>query len=181
MENQKQLENSSQEFVTPEEFVAELRALCAKVPQFGQIPGAELLRISASGRVLNDPYFTAAAIGAVAASQPVQSGIGYTAEQLQQVRNDDARWVVAEQELRAALRGVASANAVRRSGAGAALLQAYALASRLAKQSQHASLLPHVAAMTSSMRFGRRPSAPGTPSTPAPTPPAPESGTDSIM
>jgi hypothetical protein len=72
-----------------------------------------------------------------------------------------------EDDLRALLDGVTAANLVRRNRIGEVALAVYAIARRLARQKQHADLLPHVETMKRLNRFGvKRGKA-------APEPPAP--------
>jgi hypothetical protein len=99
--------------ITPEAMVEQLRTMRAQIPQYVQLtkPDARSIRILAN---LN-PEFTQAAINAVGASPRVEATVGQTAQELQTVAETAARWSPVEDELRAMLNGVSSANLTRRS------------------------------------------------------------------
>ena len=103
-----------------------------------------------------DPEFAREGISAVGASAVVQEAIGNTAEDLHQAEDEIARWAVAESELRSMLRGVATANLLRRHRVALALLQAYNVSRQLVRQEEHAQLRPHVDRMFRVRKFDRR-------------------------
>jgi hypothetical protein len=154
--------------VTPESVVESVRALRALIPNYVQlpIPTAQTLRPVAA---LNAD-FTQAAINAVGASETVQSTVGQTAEELQAAVDATARWSMVRDELKATLDGVTSAVLTMKHNLGQSVLLTYTVSKKLVKVPQHANLLPHVALMRKTNRFGRSRKA----QTPAPAPaPAP--------
>ena len=68
---------------------------------------------------------------------------------LQTIAETCARWTPVEDELRAMLGGVSSADLTRRHTLGQAALLTYAVSKRLVKLPEHADLLPHLAQMRS--------------------------------
>ncbi len=113
-----------------------------------------------------------AAINAIGASPTVLQGVVVsTPEELQQDAETAARWSKVEDELRAMLQGVISANLTRRHRVGKAALLTYSLSKSLARTPEHADLLPHIAVMRKANRIGRpRRAATKTPATaPAPS------------
>jgi len=98
--------------------------------------------------------------------------VGHSAEELQLIAETCARWTPVEDELRAMLSGVSSANLTRRHILGRAALLTYGVSKRLVKLPEHADLLPHLAEMRRTNRSGRRRKSAGQPQpqVPAPTP-----------
>jgi hypothetical protein len=159
--------------VTPEAIVEQLRVMRQQIPEFVQLPAAEARTINAVASV--NPVFSQAAINAIGASPVVLSVVGRTPEELQQEKETAARWSKVEDELEAMLKGVSSANLLRRHRLGSAALLAYSLSKSLVRSPEHAALLPHVEVMRKANRFGRKQkSAAQQPQTHAPSPePAP--------
>jgi len=155
--------------------VAQLRAIRAVIPDYTQLAlsAERSLRPVAAG---TDPDFVQASINSVGANDNVQQAIGRTPEDLRQETADAQSWTSVEDEAAALLKGIATANLVRRHRIGTTALAVYAISRRLAKQPEHANLLPHVATMKRLNRFGVRKRA-KTPANPAPKPeptPSPE-------
>lgn len=166
--------------LTPEAIVEQLRSLRPQIPDYAQLPLPDARSIRAVAHVDSD--FVQASINAAGASPTVQSALGKTPEDLRQQAADAARWTVVEDELKAMLKGVASANLIRRHQVGMAALQTYSVSRGLVRTEQHFDLLPHVAEMKRLNRFGRKrkaaqPQTPAPQPTPtAPAPPAPHAG-----
>jgi hypothetical protein len=155
----------------PEAVMAQLRALRNLIPEYTQLPGHERRPLVVVASV--DPEFVRASIHSVAESANVQQALGRTPEELQQETIDAHAWASVEDELRALLDGVTAANLVRRNRIGESALAVYAIARRLARQKQHADLLPHVETMKRLNRFGVK-GGKAAPQAPAPAPaPAP--------
>jgi hypothetical protein len=154
--------------ITPEAMVEQLRAMRAQIPQYVQLskPDARSIRILAN---LN-PEFAQAAINAVGASPRVEATVGQSAEELQIVAETAARWSPVEDELRAMLNGVSSANLTRRSSLAQAAFLTYTVSKKLVKLPEHANLLPHLDQMRRTNRLGRRRKSAAQPQAPAPTP-----------
>jgi hypothetical protein len=127
---------------------------CGFIPDYVQMPAASLATIRCVAHV--NPDFTMAAINSVGASPAVESVVGQTPEFLRQEADQSNRWTVVEDELRAMLKGVTTANLVRKHRLGLAALQAYAVSRQLVRKEEHADLLPHVAEMKRLNTFGKR-------------------------
>jgi hypothetical protein len=154
--------------ITPEAALEQLRALRPQIPDYQQLPVPEARSLRGSANV--HPDFAQAAINAVGSSARVEATVGQSAEDLQTIAETCARWTPVEDELRAMLGGVSSANLTRRHTLGQAALLAYAVSKKLVKLPEHADLLPHLAQMRKANRFGRSRKAPAQPQAPVPTP-----------
>lgn len=139
----------------PATLVAQIRAIRSVIPDYTQLatPAKRSLLPIASG---TDPEFVQAAINSVGASDNVQQCLGRTPDDLRQETVDAQSWTAVEDEARALFKGIAAANLVRRHRIGTTALAVYAIARRLAKQPEHADLLPHVKTMKRLNRFGVR-------------------------
>jgi hypothetical protein len=154
--------------ITPEALVEQLRVLRAQIPEYVQlaVPEARALRGAANVH----PDFAQAAINAVGASQRVESTVGKSADELQTIAETTARWSPVEDELRAMLGGVSSANLTRRHTLAQAALLTYAVSKKLVKSPEHANLLPHLAQMRRTNRLGRNSKSAAKPQPQAPAP-----------
>lgn len=158
--------------ITPEEVVADLRALRQRIPEYTQLPlaGSRSMRRAASV----DVEFARAAINTIGASETMKTAVGRTPEELRRDEDEVTRWTAVEDELRAMLKGVSAANLVRRHRLGLAVLQSYNISRQLVRHQDHANLLPHVNGMKRMTKFSRRRKAPADTNVPAPvtvTPP----------
>jgi len=149
----------------PMTLIAQLRVMREQIPDYTQlpIPARQSIRVVAA----TNPEFVRASINGVAESPNVQQALGRTPEDLRQETDEAQGWRDVEDEVRALLAGVAASNLVRRNRIGETALAAYAIARRLARQKQHANLLPHVDTMKRLNKFGVKRAKPVTPA-PAP-------------
>ncbi len=156
--------------ISPDAMVEQLRALRAQIPEYVQlkVSDARAIRTVAS---LN-PEFAQAAINGVGASPRVEATVGQNAEQLQQMADTAARWTAVEDELKAMLKGVSSANLTRRHRLGQAVLLTYAVSKKLVLVPEHADLIPHLENMRRLNRMGRRKAQVQPPAAPATAPAA---------
>jgi hypothetical protein len=162
----------------PDTLVAQLRAMRALIPDYTQLSVKDKRALIPVAKA-TDPDFVQAAINGVGASSNVQQALGQTPEELRADTADAQNWTVVEDEARALLNGIATANLVRRYRIGRSALAAYSIATRLVQQQpEHADLLPHVETMKRLNRFGKKRAKPVS-STPAPAPstPAPTTAT----
>jgi hypothetical protein len=139
----------------PATIIAQLRGIRALVPDYTQLSKPERQALQTAAKSVN-PDFVQASINGVGASPNVEQALGRTPEELRQETVDAQSWTAVEDELKAMLEGVATANLIRRHRIGQAALAAYAIARRLAQQKEHADLRPHVATMKHFNRFGKR-------------------------
>src|ERR1700682_4716513 len=158
--------------VTPDVLVTELRAMRAQIPDYGQLSVPKARQIRAVAHV--DGPFVQATINAAGASDRLQTALGRTPEQLQQETEEAGRWTAVKDELRAMLKGVASANLVRRHRIGLTALQTYSVSRQLAREEGQLDLLPHIAGKKRLNKFAgtRKASAPNKGPQPSPKPPA---------
>ena len=98
--------------LTPDQVVEQLRTLRGGIPEFVQLPAEEATRIRRLVTLNVD--FARAGIGAVDASDIVQRAIGNTPDELYEAEDELSRWSNVENELRSLLRGMITANLVRR-------------------------------------------------------------------
>jgi hypothetical protein len=166
---------------TPEAIVEQLRSLRVQIPDYVQLPVPSGRSIRTTAHVNSD--FVQATINAAGASLILQTALGKTPDVLRQEAEEAARYTVLEDELKAMLKGVASANLIRRHRVGIQALQTYSISRQLVRTQGNADLLPHVAEMKRLNRMGRKRKAaqPQTPApqptpTPVPTAPAPHAG-----
>jgi hypothetical protein len=151
--------------LTPEAIAEQLRALRSHVPDFTHLRVAESRALRTAA--LANPDFVQASINAAGAAANVESLLGKNSSEMRQETEDAGRWTAVEDELRAMLEGVASANLVRRHRIGTAALLTYQVVRRLAKLPQYRYLLPHLEEMKRKNRFGvKRATAPATPPQP---------------
>jgi hypothetical protein len=156
--------------LNPEAIVEYLRAVQAQIPDYGQL-GASSIALLRNAHV--DPNFVLASNNIAGVSPLVQQVMGHTPEAMNQEAEETRRWSVVEDTVRALLKGIATANLVRRNRVGTRALQGYNVALQLAKIPEHSELLPHVDALKKMNKFSRlrrkasKPAATGTPATPA--------------
>jgi hypothetical protein len=144
--------NDSQEpvFFDPTELVAELRRLRERIPNYGQITNREAQSMVRVAHL--DPAFVGAGISAIGAFPRAKDVVGWTGEELTVSQEEAARWTAVEDELSAMLQGVSAANLKRRHAIGTAVLYAYAIFRRLAKEDEHSNLIPYVDEMKRTSR-----------------------------
>jgi len=154
--------------MTPEAIVEQLRVLQGHIPNYVQlsVPDAATLRTASNLH----PDFSQAAIDAVGASPRLEATVGQSAETMQSTLEAAARLAKVEEELKAMLDGVSSSILTLRHSVGHAALMAYEVSKRLVKEPEHANLLPHVASMRKTNRFGRNRKAKAQTPAPAPAP-----------
>ena len=139
----------------PEEVVDHLRAIQDRISGYTQLPKS--LRTPAFRRRASvNVEFTREAISAVGTSETVQHIVGNSPAELLAAENEIGRWTAVEAELRAMLRAVITANAIRRERLGLASLQVYNVSRELVRREDHADLLPHVEAMSRMPKYNRR-------------------------
>jgi hypothetical protein len=138
--------------LTPEAVVEYLRVLRTQVPEYGQLETQSMAMLKNANV---DPNFVQATANAAGVSPLVQQAIGSTPETLSHEAEEARRWSVVEDEARALLKGVATANRIRRHRVGTLALRGYGVARELARIPEHADLLPHVKAMQKMNKFSR--------------------------
>ncbi|HYI12786.1 MAG TPA: hypothetical protein VEK57_27300 [Thermoanaerobaculia bacterium] len=141
--------------MTPEQFVEHTRSLHPQIPGFVLLPKSpELVNVRRIARL--GTQIAEEGIGAIGASEVVQSAIGLTPEEMHAAEDEIGRWTVAESEAFKLYRGVADANLMRRHRLGLALMQAYNVSRQLVRQEEHAQLLTHVQRIFHVRKMARR-------------------------
>jgi hypothetical protein len=168
--------------ITPDVIVAQLRALRDVIPNFTQLPTpqARSFRVVAKG---TDPEFVQTAINSVEESVNVQQAIGRTPEELRKTTADAQIWTAVEDAARSLLNGIVAANLVRHFQIGTIALAVYSIATRLARQPEHANLLTNVQTMKRLNKFGNKKrvkAAAPAPVTPPATAPQQPTGTQPV-
>lgn len=138
----------------PETIVEHLRLLRQHIPDFGPLAVPDAASLRRAAHVADD--LIQAAANTVGASKFVANSIGKTADGLRLERDEVSRWSAVEHETEAMLKGIVSANLVRRHRLGMSALQTYLITRQLVRLADHADLLPHVEAMRRVNKFGRR-------------------------
>jgi hypothetical protein len=142
------------ETITPEAIVEQLRTLREQIPEYAQLTTTRTANLQRAANV--EPVFVQASINTIGTSQSLEGALGRPAETLRQEAADVGRWSAVEDELKALLKGVQSANLTRRHRVGLTALQTYRIAQQLVRRPEHADLLPHLAEMKRLNRFSRR-------------------------
>ena len=140
--------------ITPEDLIAELRRLRARIPLFGAMTP---LQQSAIVRVAHlDPEFVEAGVNSLAANPEAGPMVDPRHDEATGLREDLDRWGFAERELAALTAGVAGANLRRRHRLGHLVLSTYAIFRQLIKKPEWNHLIPWVELMQKTNKFGHR-------------------------
>jgi hypothetical protein len=153
--------------ITPEDVLAQLRALRAQIPDYTQSPAYPPAILRAVSNL--DPQFVDASTAAIGSSAQLQNLVGATPDVCVTESGDASRWAQVEDELDAMFRGVRNANLARKHRIGVRALQAYQVSKQLVRLNEHSDLRPHLAEMRKHNRFGKGRRNAGQP-VPAPAP-----------
>jgi hypothetical protein len=144
--------------LTPEQLLAQLRALHEQIPDFAIVPDAELRKIRRAGYDL-DVDIAREAAGMIAVSPFLQKTAGITPETLLQAEDEAARWDTVESEFRAVLRGLTTANAIRRRRIAENVRRVCEIGRTLIEKEEHFDLVPRVETVQRILKRKRRPKA----------------------
>jgi hypothetical protein len=139
--------------ITPEDVLAQLRALRAQIPDYTQAPAYSPAILRAVSNL--DAEFVDASTAAIGASQQLQGVVGATPEVCVAESGEASRWAQVEDELGAMFSGVRNANLARKHRIGLRALQAYQVSKQLVRLNEHSDLRPHLAEMRKHNRFGK--------------------------
>ena len=140
--------------IDPKFIIDTLRKFGEQIPDFTQLSNQQ--KISLRKAATLDPNWITEAVTLVGASDAVQTGIGSTAEELHQEIADQGLWFSVELEAKAFLRGVMSANTVRRHRLGLKALQAYGIGRQLIRRPEHSHLATFVNTLKQMNKLGPR-------------------------
>lgn len=160
---------SPEEKLTPEEALAELRALMARLPDVVQLTRLERDTLRRSATMSESAVL--AAIGVLAMSDEVAQLVGQP-EEVRRLHANDNDWGIFERELKTAWQLVAGSNVVRRQRTRLLAVQAYRIAQQLARTPGKSNLQQHVKEVMRLRNLGRRKKAAAAeaPEADAPTP-----------
>ena len=110
----------------------------------------------------------------IGAADLVSQAVGQSVDETRAMIDESGRWAQVEDELRMMLNGISSANLIRRQKISAIAERAFGVGSQLARDPEHAVLVPHVEEIKRLKRIARRkrpapapqPQAPNTSATP---------------
>jgi hypothetical protein len=155
--------------LTPDEAVAQVRALQAQLPGITELTSQERIILRRSLRIPDSAI--QASMSVIDASGEVAQVVGQPADVRQQY-NDNGRWDTFETELKVLLQRVSDANIVRHQRARVIAVQAYQIAQQLSRNPGNAGLAEHVKEVKRLRKVGNKKKA--SPQTPSPAPaPAP--------
>ncbi|HYK02141.1 MAG TPA: hypothetical protein VE974_10315 [Thermoanaerobaculia bacterium] len=128
--------------VDPAELVAALREYATRIPHYTHLTNEEAVMMRKAASL--DEQWIVAAINLLGASPTIERALGSSAAELQDELAGTKTWSEGEQEARALLHGITSANLVRRHAIGLKALQIYGIAQQLIREPAHQDLLTHV-------------------------------------
>ena len=154
--------------VTPEGIVQQLRAVSAQIPEVSPLTGPQREILRKQGHTAKNGDIVETSISMIGAADLVSQAVGQSPEEVHAMINEAGRWAQVEDELRVMLNGISSANLIRRQKIAVIADRAYGVGSQLARDPEHAVLVPHVAEIKRLKKIARRKKP-----APAPQPPAP--------
>jgi hypothetical protein len=159
--------------ITADALIEQLRTLNSQIPAVAPMTAQE--RQSVRSRARASQQVVKASISVIGANDLVSQALGQQSDAVQVLCDDSVRWQRAEDELRAMLNGVVGANLVRRQRLSALADRAYGIGVQLAKDPEHAALVPHVQEVKRLKKLERRKKpAPTSQTPPADTPTVPK-------
>ena len=161
--------------LAPEAIVEQLRAISSQIPEATPMTPDQRETVRSHARTAKNGEILQTTISMVGTTDVITNAVGQDADGVRQLCDDSNRWAVVEDELRALLNGVSSANLGRRQQPAAIADTAYGVGVQLGRNPEHAALGPHVQEIKRLKSLGRRKKPATTPQTPAPQVPAPQS------
>jgi hypothetical protein len=160
--------------LTPETIVQQLRTIGGQLPEATPMTADQRDALRNHSRTAKNGEILQRSISLVGTTDVISNAVGHDAEGVRQLCDDSNRWGVVEDELRALLNGVSSANLVRRQQLAAIADTAYGVGVQLLRNPEHASVVPHVQEIKRLKGIDRRKRPAAKPQTPAPQVPAPQ-------
>ncbi|HEV8435270.1 MAG TPA: hypothetical protein VGR95_17810, partial [Thermoanaerobaculia bacterium] len=154
--------------LTPETIVEQLRAISSQVPEAIPMTPDQRETVRGHARSAKNGEILQTTISLVGTTDAISSAVGHDADGVRQLCDDSNRWGVVEDELRALLNGVSSANLVRRQQLAVIAGTAYGVGVQLIRNPEHAAIVPHVLEFKRLKALGRRKKPATTPQTPIP-------------
>lgn len=155
--------------VTPEQVVAQLRALQAQIGEISPLTAEQRKTLRQQSRM--SEAVVQASLNVLGAADIITQAVGQPVEEVQSMIEEANRWSAVEGELRATLNGVAGTNLIRRQRIALVAVRSFLIGKQLARDPEHASLVPHLEEVKRLRSITRRKKRVAT--TPAPVPNAP--------
>ena len=157
--------------LAPEVIVEQLRAISSQIPEAVPLTPDQRETVRNHSRTAKNGEILQTTISMVGTTDVISNAVGHDADGVRQLCDDSNRWAVVEDEVRALLNGISSANLVRRQQLAAIADTAYGVGLQLVRNPEHAALVPHVLEIKRLKSLGRRKKQPTTPQTPIPNGP----------
>lgn len=125
--------------LTPEQLLELLRSLPERIPDYALVSREQLRKIRRAGYDMH-VELERELLSTVDTSELVQGALRKTPEELRQARDEAMRWESAEDMMRVVLRGLTTANAIRRKR----IADALQFAAGLSSAADLPELAPHV-------------------------------------
>ncbi|HEY2091358.1 MAG TPA: hypothetical protein VGJ81_05690 [Thermoanaerobaculia bacterium] len=154
--------------LTPEAIVEQLRAISDQIPEATPMTTDQRTILRNHGRTAKNGEILQTTISLVGTTDVISNAVGQDADGVRQLCDDWNRWAVVEDQVRALMNGISSANLVRRQQLAAIADTAYGIAQKLSRYPGHAAVVPHVTEIKRLKNLGGRKKAPKTSQTPAP-------------
>ena len=138
----------------PEVVVDQLRAIRNQIADVTPLtPEQRKALRNVSGRLTNE--ILQESINVIGAADLVQESVGQPPAEVRALNEESNRWTAVESELRTMLSAIAGANLIRRQRLALIAGRAFDVGSALAKDPDHAILVPHVAEIKRLKRLAR--------------------------
>jgi hypothetical protein len=134
--------------------VEKLRAIQLELDELRPLSFAD--RRDVRNKIKTSEDVLQASVSIISVSDKVANAIGWSSEDVLEIFSDRQRWSFVESELRTLLNGVSSANLRRRHQLETITSDAYAIATRLARDPANADLIPLVEEMQRLRKLERR-------------------------
>jgi len=154
--------------LTPAAIVEQLRAISSQLPEATPMTPDQRETVRNHARSARSGEILQTTISLVGTTDAISTPVGHDADGVRQLCDDSNRWAVVEDELRALLNGVSSANLVRRQQLAVIADTAYGVGVQLLRNPEHAAVVPHVLELKRLKGLARRKKAVTTPQTPIP-------------
>jgi len=160
--------------VTPEGILQQLRAVSAQIPEVGPLTSQQREVLRKLGHTAKNGEIVQTSISMIGAEDLVSQAVGQSVDETRAMIDESGRWEQVEDELRVMLNGISSANLIRRQKIAVVAERAFGVGSQLARDPEHAVLVPHVQEIKRLKKLARRkkpapapqPQAPNTSATP---------------
>jgi hypothetical protein len=157
--------------VTPEGIIQQLRAVTVQIPEVSPLTPDQREILRRRAKTSKNGEIVETSISIIGAADLVSQAVGQSADEVHVMCDESSRWGAVEDELRAMLNGVAGANLIRRQKISVVAERAYGVGSQLARDPEHAVLVPHVQEIKRLKKLERRKKPAPTQQTPSSTAP----------